>query len=117
MALGIPGIDEEIYNDLMDGDESLYLSLLNSFLTKTPDVIKKLRNVSKETLEGYATTIHGFKGACANICAQEARIKAFSLELKAKADDWEAVQAENAPFLKYIDELMLNLKDWYEKHQ
>ena len=118
MALGIPRVDEGIFNDLMDGDEDIYKSVLSSFITKTPDVIIKLKKVSNETLADYAITVHGFKGACANICAEEARKKAYSLELKAKAGDWAGVQAENAPFLKYIeDELMQELKDWYEKHK
>jgi len=118
MALGIPGIDEGIFNDLMDGDEDIFISVLSSYITKTPDVINKLKKVSNETLAEYATTVHGFKGACANICAEEARKKAYSLELKAKAGDWAGVQAENGPFLNYVEnELMPGLKDWYEKHK
>ena len=118
MALEIPGIDEGIFKDLMDGDEELYISLLSSYITKTPDVINKLKKVSNETLADYATTVHGFKGACANICAEEARKKAYSLEQKAKAGDWAGVQAENGPFLMYVeDELMPNLKNWYGKHK
>jgi HPt (histidine-containing phosphotransfer) domain-containing protein len=117
MALGIYGIDDGIFNDLMDGDEDLYISVLSSFISRTPDVLIKLKNVTKETLADYATTVHGFKGACANICAEEARKMAYSLELKAKAGDWAGVQAENGPFLKYIDELMPKLKDWFGKHQ
>jgi len=118
MALGIPRVDEGIFNDLMDGDEDIYKSVLSSFITKTPDVIIKLKKVSNETLADYAITVHGFKGACANICAEEARKKAYSLELKAKAGDWAGVQAENAPFLKYVEEeLMPGLKDWYGKHK
>ena len=118
MAIGIPGIDEGIFNDLMDGDEELYSSVLSSFIDKTPSVLSKLATVSKETLADYAITVHGFKGACANICAEEARKKAYSLELKAKAGDWAGVQAENGPFLKYVEnELMPKLKDWYGKHK
>ena len=117
MALGIPGIDEGNFNDLMDGDEELYLSVLSSYINKTPSVVDKLAAVTIKTLADYAVTVHGFKGACANICAEDARKMAYSLELKAKASDWDGVQTENAPFLKYIDGLMLNLKDWYEKHK
>jgi len=117
MAIGIPGIDEDAFNDLMDGDEELYISVLSSYIDKTPSVLGKLTAVSQETLADYATTVHGFKGACANICAEEARKKAYSLELKAKAGDWAGVQVENGPFLKYIEVLMPKLKDWYGKHK
>jgi len=117
MALGITGIDEAKFNDLMDGDEELYISVLSLFIDKTPSVMNKLAAVTIKTLDDYAITVHGFKGACANICAEEARKMAYSLELKAKARDWDGVQDENGPFLKYIDGLMLNLKDWYGKHK
>jgi HPt (histidine-containing phosphotransfer) domain-containing protein len=117
MALEIPGVDEAIFNDLMEGDVDLYKSILSSFLDKTPSVVKKLAGVTKLTLGDYATTVHGFKAACANICAEEARKMAYSLELKAKARDWDGVQEENAPFLKYIEELMIGLNDWYGKHK
>jgi len=117
MALGIPGIDEAIFNDLMDGDEELYVSVLSSFIEKTPSVVSKLASVTKETLAEYAVNIHGFKGACANICAEKARQMALSMEQKAKAGDLAGVQAEIGPFLKHIDELMPKLKDWYGKHK
>jgi len=117
MALGIPGIDEGAFADLMDGDEDLYLSVLSSYIDKTPAVVSKLSAVTKGTLADYATTVHGFKGACANICAEDARKMAYSLELKSKAGDWDGVQAENGPFLTYIDTLMPKLKDWYDKHK
>jgi HPt (histidine-containing phosphotransfer) domain-containing protein len=117
MALGIPGIDEAIFNELMDGDEELYVSVLSSFIEKTPAVVSKLASVTQGTLADYATNVHGFKGACANICAEKARQMAYSLEQKSRAGDWAGVQAENGPFLKYIDELMPKIKDWYEKHK
>jgi len=117
MALGIPGIDEGIFDDLMDGDEDLYISVLSSFLDKTPSVLSKLVTVSKETLPEYATTVHGLKGACANICAEEARKMAFSLEQKSRAGDLAGVMAENGPFHKYLEDLMVKLKEWYSKHQ
>jgi len=117
MALEIPGVDEAIFNELMDGDEELYKSILSSFIDKTPSVIKKLTGVTKLTLGDYATTVHGFKAACANICADEAKKMAANLETMAKERDWAGVQAENGPFLKYIDELMTGLNDWYGKHK
>jgi len=117
MAIGIPGVDEGIFNDLMDGDEELYLSVLSSFVSKTPSVVNKLKDVSNETLGDYATRIHGFKGACANICAEEARKMAFSLEQKSRDGDLAGVLAENGPFLKYIEDLMVKLEDWLKKRQ
>ena len=117
MALNIPGIDENIFGDLMDNDEELYVSVLSSFIDKTPSVLAKLAAVTQETLPEYATTVHGLKGACANICAEEARKMAYSLEQKSRAGDLAGVMAENGPFLKYVEDLMPKLKGWYSKHQ
>ena len=117
MAIGIPGVDEGAFQDLMDGDEDLYMSVLSSFIETAPAALSKLAAVTKETLADYAVTVHGFKGACATICAEKAKKKAFSLEQKSRAGDWAGVQAENGPFLKYIDELMPKLKEWYSKHK
>jgi len=41
---------------------------------------------------------------------------AFILEQKARAGDWAGVQAENGPFIKYVEELMVRLRDWLKKH-
>jgi HPt (histidine-containing phosphotransfer) domain-containing protein len=117
MALGIPGIDEGNFNEIMDGDEDLYMSVLSSFIETTPAALSKLATVSKETLADYAINIHGFKGACAAICAEEARKRAYSMEQKARDGDLAGLQAEIDPFLRYIDGLMPKLKDWYSKHQ
>jgi len=117
MAIGIKGIDEGNFNDLMDGDEDLYVSVLSAYIKNTPDVLNKMRKVSNETLADYAITVHGFKGACANICAEEGRKMALSLEQKARAGDLAGVLAENEPFIKYAEELLGRLKDWYKTRQ
>jgi HPt (histidine-containing phosphotransfer) domain-containing protein len=117
MAIGIPGIDEGIFVDLLGGDEELYASIIDSFINGTPTTLKKLASVSKNTLADYAITVHGFKGTCATICAEEARKMAFSLEQKARAGDFAGVLAENGPFLKYAEDLLNRIKDWYEKRK
>jgi HPt (histidine-containing phosphotransfer) domain-containing protein len=116
MAIGIPGIDEGSFDSILNGDEELYVSVLSSFINTTPSALSKLATVSKETLADYAINIHGFKCACAAICAEEARKMAFSLEQKARAGDLAGVQAENSTFLRYVENLMPKLKDWYNKH-
>jgi HPt (histidine-containing phosphotransfer) domain-containing protein len=117
MAIGIPEIDEGSFNDLYDGDEELYGSVLSSFISKTPSVLSKLSTFSNETLAAYADTVHALKGACANICAEEARKMALDLELKAKAGDLAYCQSKNGAFLKYVGDLMPKLQDWSAKHQ
>jgi len=116
MALNIPGVDEEIFRDLFDGDVDLYVSVLSAFVDKTPAVLGNLTTVSKESLADYSTNIHGLKGACANICAEEARKAALKLETMSKDGNLSGVLAENEAFLKYMKVLMGNLQIWLKNH-
>ncbi|GBU27931.1 histidine kinase [Treponema sp. R8-4-B8] len=116
MAIGVPGIDENIFQDLFEGDVEVFKSVLHSFIDKTPSVLQKLSLVSKENLADYATTVHGLKGACATICAEEARKAAFSLEQKSRAGDLNGVLAENNAFIKSVEELLVNLQNWFKSH-
>jgi len=112
MAIEIPGIDEAIFNDLLDGDEDLFGTVLRTFVEKTPNSLAKLANPTKETLEDYRILVHAVKGACANICAEDLRKKAFNLEQLAKAGDLAGVQAGNAPFIKEVEEMIEKSKGW-----
>jgi HPt (histidine-containing phosphotransfer) domain-containing protein len=116
MALNIPGVDEAAFNDLFDGDEDTYAAVLKSFVNNTPAVLAKLASVTAENLKTYADTVHGLKGACANVCAEDARKKALDLELKAKAGDLAFCQANNAAFLKNVEDLMPKLQTWLKAH-
>jgi HPt (histidine-containing phosphotransfer) domain-containing protein len=89
---------------------------VDSFIAKTPDVLKKLATVTKENLADYATTVHGLKGACANVCAEEARKAALELEQLSRAGDLAGVQAKNGAFLKNVETLLDNLQNWHKSH-
>jgi HPt (histidine-containing phosphotransfer) domain-containing protein len=112
VAVGIPGVDEQSLLDLFEGNMALYKTVLGFFIEKAPAALDRLRNVSQDTLSDYTNNIHGLKGACANICAEEARKKALELEMTAKAGDLAGVLAGNEPFLKYMEELLAGLQNW-----
>jgi HPt (histidine-containing phosphotransfer) domain-containing protein len=117
MAIGITGVDEKIFLDLFEGDKELFTSILSSFVGKTPGVLTSLRNVSQAALGDYANNIHGLKGSCANVCAEEARVTASKLEMMAKAGDLSGVLAANEAFLKYMDNLMNDMQNWLKDHK
>jgi HPt (histidine-containing phosphotransfer) domain-containing protein len=117
MAVGIPGVDEQSFANLFEGDMELFVSILNTFIGKTPGVVNSLRTVSQATLGDYANKVHGLKGACANICAEEARKTASKLEMMAKAGDLSGVLANNEGFLKYMDNLLKDLQKWLKDRQ
>jgi HPt (histidine-containing phosphotransfer) domain-containing protein len=116
MAIGIPGVDEAVFNDLLDGDEDLFKIVLITFVEKTPISLAKLTNPTTETLGDYRILVHAVKSACANICAEDLKKKAFNLEQLAKAGDLAGVQAGNASFIKEVEEIIEKSKDWLKNH-
>jgi HPt (histidine-containing phosphotransfer) domain-containing protein len=117
MAIGIPGVDEAVFNDLLGGDEDLFMTVLTTFVEKMPVSLTKLANPTKETLEDYRIRVHAVKGACANICAEDLRKKAFDLEMKAKDGDLAGVQAGNGALIKEVEEMIEKSKNWLKNHQ
>jgi len=116
MAIGLTGVDEAAFNDLFDGDEELFVTVLTTFVEKTPGSLAKLANPTKETLEEYRILVHGVKSACANICAEELRQKAYKLEQLSKAGDWDNVLAGNTPFIKEMEGMVERAQGWLKNH-
>jgi CheY-like chemotaxis protein len=92
-------------------EESAYLQILRSFMVHTPELLEKMREVSKETLEEYAIIVHGLKGASYGICAEEIAGQAQILESAAKSGDFETVQAKNGVFMETVEVLLSALGD------
>jgi HPt (histidine-containing phosphotransfer) domain-containing protein len=117
MAAIITGVDEQSLIHLFEGNTALYVSVLRSFVGNAPGLLSGLHNVSQATLADYINIIHGLKGACANICAEEARKKALKLEMMAKSGDLPGLMACNEAFLKYMDELLAGLQTWLKNYK
>ncbi|MDR3191913.1 MAG: response regulator [Treponema sp.] len=94
--------------------EETYLRILQSYLTHTPELLEKLRSLSRETLPQYAITVHGLKGASYGICAEEIGKEAEELELAAKAGDYEKVHSKNAAFVSKAETTMENIRNLLE---
>jgi HPt (histidine-containing phosphotransfer) domain-containing protein len=116
MNIQIPGINAKKGLDLFDDDVDIYLVVLRSWLTNTPAVLDKLRNVSAETLADYAISIHGIKGTSANIGAEEVIKAAVILENMAKNGDISGVLANNSAFLKLADVLVEDVRNWLAQY-
>ena len=117
MDLTIPGVDAEKGLDLYDGEMDIYVAVLRSYLTNTPAVLDRLRNVSADTLPDYIVGVHGVKGTSTTIGAEETRKAALKLELMAKAGDLSGVLAENNAFLKQADKLIDDIRRWLEQFE
>jgi HPt (histidine-containing phosphotransfer) domain-containing protein len=116
MALNLQGVDEAKFQELMDGDEDLFVTVLTTFVDKTPGTLAKLTNPTKETLEDYRILVHAVKGACATISAENLRLKAYDLEMKAKNGDLDGILAGNAAFLEEMKGMVERGSAWLKSH-
>ncbi|MDR1509163.1 MAG: response regulator [Synergistaceae bacterium] len=83
-----------------------YLRVLNSFVQNISKYLDGLRLVTKETLSDYAVLVHGIKGSCYGISADEAGQMAEALEFAAKAGDFAKVMAGNDTFIRTVESLI-----------
>jgi len=114
-TMDISGIDTEKGLLICGGDWKIYQSVLRSYVADTSTLLGKMRDVTEETLPGYAISVHGIKGASANIGAEKVRKAAANLEAMAKDGDLSEVLAQNDAFLKEAECLVTAIKDWLEK--
>jgi PAS domain S-box-containing protein len=96
------------------GTEDVYLRILQSYLTHTPELLEKLRSLSRETLPHYAITVHGLKGASYGICADKIGKEAEELEFAAKAGDYEKVHTKNTAFISKVEASLGELRKLLE---
>jgi CheY-like chemotaxis protein len=92
-----------------DNKESVYIPLLRSFVRHSPLMIDDLRNPTVEALPTYAIKVHGYKGACAGICANKVAALALAQEMAAKKPDIEAVLSQNDDFISAAEILTREL--------
>ena len=116
MTIEIPGVDVQKGLHLFEDDEEIYLKVLQSYASSTPETVEVLRNLSAETLPKYAIKIHGLKGTSANIGAMDMNQKAKEMEVFAKAGDLDTLIAKNGAFVKEVEELLQNINDWLKKN-
>jgi PAS domain S-box-containing protein len=90
--------------------EDIYLRILRSYITHTPELLKKLRALSRENLADYAITVHGLKGASYGICADGIGKQAEALEQAAKTGDYEKAAANNGAFINRVEKLLAALE-------
>jgi signal transduction histidine kinase/AmiR/NasT family two-component response regulator len=123
VSSGGPGILEGETLEGMDfaaglrryGDEALYLRVLQSYVTHSPKLLDQLRSLSRETLQDYAVTVHGLKGASYGVCANKTGRDAEELEYAAKVRDYERVRAKNMAFIERTETLLEGLGKLLEK--
>ena len=116
MTAKIPGVDLDAGLDLYDGDMDIYLRVLRAYIPAVIKALEKMRNVSAETLPDYAVTVHGIKSTSNSIGAEETRIAARELELKAKEGDLNGVLSLNQAFIEQTGAFAESLQTWLKEN-
>ena len=93
------------------GDEDVLREILEVFVSDTPALLDKIRDVTPEGLQEYAVTVHGIKGSCRGVSAESLGNRAESLERKAQEGNFNYIQERNAAFISDIEALLANLGD------
>jgi signal transduction histidine kinase/CheY-like chemotaxis protein/HPt (histidine-containing phosphotransfer) domain-containing protein len=108
----IPGIDLQKAMTQLGYDEEILSLTLQSFVDNSPSVLEKLRSFNEEKIRDYTITVHGVKGICRSICAEEASALALSLEQAGKAGDIDFIKMNNNTLINIIEKLIADIKDW-----
>jgi signal transduction histidine kinase/DNA-binding response OmpR family regulator len=111
----IPGINMQQAMDQLGDDEEILELTLQSFVDNTPPVLEKLRNYTAEKISDYVITVHGLKGICRNICAEEIAAKAASLEQAGKSGDIDFIKGNNDALIGTVEKLIVDINVWLEK--
>ncbi|MCL1863233.1 MAG: response regulator [Defluviitaleaceae bacterium] len=89
------------------GEVDIYLGILRIFMKNIPSVLEKARDgiVDENDVSDYITAVHGIRGSCYGICAEETAYIAGILEEAAKTNKLEVIYALNTAFVHYMERL------------
>jgi len=94
------------------GDLETYLEILRSFTVNTRPLLETIKNVDEDyDLSDYIITVHGIKGSCRGIFAEDAGNQAEALEKAAKAGNFGYIAANNAAFIEFVSKLVNDIED------
>jgi PAS domain S-box-containing protein len=96
------------------GEDDVFNGVLRSYADNTPQLLDKMRIVSRYKMPEYAITVHGIKGSSYGICAQAAGKWAERLEAAAKQEDLETILAENNDFIKMMERLLSDIRGYLD---
>jgi signal transduction histidine kinase/CheY-like chemotaxis protein/HPt (histidine-containing phosphotransfer) domain-containing protein len=116
----IDGLDFEKGLERFNGNELVYMDILNSYVKSTSQLLEKLRDVTEDGLPDYAVTVHGIKGSSRNVGAEAIGNKAEELEHAAKSGAFDFVRANNGGFIQATEALLAELsaliRDFADSH-
>ena len=94
-----PGLDIDRGIEQFGGNEELYFSILQYYLSDARTLLESMQNAGEDGLEDYARTAHSIKGASRNVFANDIGDAAEKLEHAAKDGDTAYIAEHNKEFL------------------
>jgi CheY-like chemotaxis protein len=91
-------------------NEEEEVEFLHSFINNTPKLIELARNINQNNLSDYIINIHGIRGSCLNVKANDLANKANELEKAAKSNDLDYILKNNISFLESVEEFIAKAK-------
>jgi CheY-like chemotaxis protein len=111
----VSGIDFQKGIERFGGDKESFLQVLYSYAVNTPPLLETIKKVDRESLAGYAITVHGIKSSSRGISAEVAGSMAEALEKAAKEGNMDFVTANNAAFIEAAETLAGDLGDMLQR--
>jgi signal transduction histidine kinase/response regulator RpfG family c-di-GMP phosphodiesterase len=111
----VEGIDLQKGFESFGCDEELFLQVLHSFALNTPPLLQALKDVNKSNLANYGIVVHGIKGSCRAISADQTAAQAEALEKAATAGDIGFVSAHNPILLDSAEKLLAGLQEMLDR--
>jgi signal transduction histidine kinase/CheY-like chemotaxis protein len=105
----IPGLDFAGGLKRLGNREAAYIRILGSFSSGIPVLLDKIRDFKPEALGDYTITVHGIKGTCYGICADDAGRRAEELERAARNGDIEVILEKNNGFISQMEKLTADI--------
>ncbi|MCL2633921.1 MAG: GAF domain-containing protein [Oscillospiraceae bacterium] len=92
-----------------DSDEAAYIKILRSYVASIRSMLDTIKVFNEQDAANYKVRVHGIKGACLGIFADEIGKKAAALETAANEKDFDFIKDNNPPFILSAYELVENL--------
>jgi HPt (histidine-containing phosphotransfer) domain-containing protein len=99
----IPGLNIAEGLARICNDEESYLHILRTYVTHITNFIETARKEACGNLHEYRIAVHGIKGSCRGIGADELGLRAEELETAAKRKDIPFIQNNTGSFLLSVE--------------
>lgn len=95
--------------------EAMYHRILRIYLKSVPDILDTLTAFTKENLQDYLVTVHGFKGASYGVQANRIAGLAQDLEAAGKEGNLVFIEENNHHLIEEARALLARLKTYLDQ--